>query len=175
MIKSWKQFLARWTDDRGVAAVEFALVGPMLIFLVGSMIDYAYGYNVKLKVADAVTAGAVYAFNNGQDVTAADAVTFLAAVKNVVTTVAEVQIPVTVETRFNNDVTGANASSYYCVDGYPAVWTSTGQSSVSCGGNIQSGRFVTITVSGDYHPLFLSNPVFARVLRIEESIVVRVQ
>jgi Flp pilus assembly protein TadG len=49
---------ARRRDDRGAAAVEFALLLPFLIFLVAGLIDFAAAFNAQIQVSQAAQAGA---------------------------------------------------------------------------------------------------------------------
>jgi len=39
--------------DRGAAAVEFALVAPILLALVGGIIEFSYTYNLQISVTQA--------------------------------------------------------------------------------------------------------------------------
>jgi Flp pilus assembly protein TadG len=56
----------RWRDDRGAAAVEFALVLPILILLLFGIIEFARVWNVRQTLTDAAREGArVAVVNNG--------------------------------------------------------------------------------------------------------------
>lgn len=62
----------RGQDDSGVAAVEFALIFPVLILLVLGIINFGYGFGQQLALNQAVREGARQAVvpgtNNGADV-----------------------------------------------------------------------------------------------------------
>lgn len=62
----------RRRDDRGVAAVEFALILPVLLLLVLGIINFGYLFGQKLALNQAVREGARQAVvpgtNNGADV-----------------------------------------------------------------------------------------------------------
>jgi Flp pilus assembly protein TadG len=48
---------AQWRDDRGAAAVEFALVFPLLILLLFGIIEFARAWNMKQTLTDAAREG----------------------------------------------------------------------------------------------------------------------
>jgi Flp pilus assembly protein TadG len=48
----------RWRDDRGAAAVEFALVMPILLLLLFGIIEFARAWNVRQTLTDAAREGA---------------------------------------------------------------------------------------------------------------------
>lgn len=61
-----------WTKDRrGVAAVEFALVAPVLLGLLGSAADFGLVFAGKSKLANGVAQGIQYALLIGPGVSAA--------------------------------------------------------------------------------------------------------
>ena len=54
-------------DLKGVAAVEFALIAPMLIFLLIGTIDYGMYMNDTMKVENTTRAAAAYLFEGGEE------------------------------------------------------------------------------------------------------------
>jgi Flp pilus assembly protein TadG len=47
----WRRLTARWSrDDRGIAAVEFAMIAPLMIVMFFGMIDVSMGVGVDRKV-----------------------------------------------------------------------------------------------------------------------------
>ena len=52
--------------ERGAAAVEFALVAPVLLALVGGIIEFSYTYNLQISVTQAAREAArtMAIFNN---------------------------------------------------------------------------------------------------------------
>ncbi len=159
----------------GIAAVEFALIAPVLFFLLIVMLDFSYAYNVRLKVINAVTAASQFAFQKGKAVTTATSETFLNDVRNVVTQMVRTRDAPQVTVLFNNAENGSTVSNYYCLSGSPATWSSTGSAQKSCGGSIMSGKFVTISVTSNAPTLFSVNPVFGDALAIHETSIVRVK
>ena len=55
--------------DRGLAAVEFGLIAPVLIMLVLGLFDFGLAYRQQLNVNAAAEAGASYAVTNGFNAT----------------------------------------------------------------------------------------------------------
>jgi Flp pilus assembly protein TadG len=56
---------ASWRDERGAAAVEFALILPVIILLLFGIIEFGRAWNVKQVLTDAAREGArVAAVNN---------------------------------------------------------------------------------------------------------------
>jgi Flp pilus assembly pilin Flp len=52
---------ARWTDEQGSAAIEFALVAPLLFIIVFAIIDFSRAYYTLNDLTAAVREGARYA------------------------------------------------------------------------------------------------------------------
>jgi Flp pilus assembly protein TadG len=50
----------------GVAAVEFALIMPVLLAVIGGLTDFGLAFLDQCELAAAVTAGSQYAFSQGQ-------------------------------------------------------------------------------------------------------------
>jgi Flp pilus assembly protein TadG len=53
--------IARWNDERGSAAIEFALVAPLLFVIVFAIIDFSRAYYTLNDLTAAVREGARYA------------------------------------------------------------------------------------------------------------------
>lgn len=56
--------------ERGNAAVEFAIVAPLLVLLLVAVVEIGFAVRQKMEVHDAATAGARYAAEHGWDATA---------------------------------------------------------------------------------------------------------
>ena len=67
MLKLLKQRGSSLSDNKGVAAVEFALILPLLLLLILSLIDFGRLFFVQVSVTSASREGARYSslFSNG--------------------------------------------------------------------------------------------------------------
>lgn len=132
---------ARWLQrfvcsDRGVSAVEFALVVPVLVLLMLGAFDFAQGFQEKQRLASAAHAGAQYAAQTRE----------------------LVDIPIAdIEQRVRDDAADTTnaldvAARYYCTcsAGGPEVACTS-----SCGAPPQpTRRFVEVDVQYDLDLLF---------------------
>lgn len=65
------RFVTRVTSDTtGVAAIEFAMVVPLMILMVVAAADIGMGYYTKMQVEDSTQVGAEWAMKNGFDAVA---------------------------------------------------------------------------------------------------------
>lgn len=94
---------------RGAAALEFALASPLMIVLLGGSADFGLAQYSRASLANAVAAGAEYAYLTGANVA-------LSNIQNVVTKVSGL-------TSANLSFTGSAAPTPYCVKGSPPVMT----------------------------------------------------
>jgi Flp pilus assembly protein TadG len=156
-----------WVRDRhGVAALEFALIVPVLLLLLGGVSDFGLLMWGKSELANGIAQGVQYALLTGPSVSAA-------AVKSAVqngATRSGVNATVTV------NVTGP---ACYCVSGQPAVLPSSStalSSTYTCTGTCPTsgnapGAYMIITVHYMYQPLMplysqLSNPTVAETVTV---------
>lgn len=173
LARDWSRLLK---DASGVAAVEFAIFAPLFLILIVGLVDLGFAYHAKLKVNAAISAASYYAFQKGQAVTTATAATYLATVEGVASSsLAGLSNDLSVQAVLNDDPTGSAASTTFCVSGYPPVFTTAGATSVSCGGNLTSGKFVKISVSGHIEPIFLSANLFKGYLAVADSALLRIR
>lgn len=102
---------AAWLGDRrGLAAVEFALVAPVLLALLGGVVDFGLMMSGKSQLANGIAQGVEYALLQGPGVSAATVKTVVqngAARSGVKPAVAVTII----------------GPACYCVSGYPAALT----------------------------------------------------
>lgn len=143
-------------DRRGVAAIEFALITPVLLLMLGSLADFALAFRTRGLLASSVAQGAQYAFLVGPTVAAAD-------VQSVV------EQPMALPPA---DVT-VTGPACACLSGTPAAPTPT-PCSQTCPDQTLPGTYLTISAHYTYAPLLpvysgLANPVLA------ESATVRLQ
>lgn len=133
-------------DERGLAALEFGLVAPVLLLLLGSMIDFTLAFWSKGLLASAVAEGAHYAFVTGPGVSAS-------AIQNIVGQ--SLSLPAAAVT-----VTGPGCR---CLSGTPVTVTAQVCGN-PCPNGTTPGTYVTITARHAYAsvlPLYSSlvNPV----------------
>ncbi len=156
-------------DRRGVAAVEFAIVAPVLLLMLGGVTDFGLLMSGKSQLANGVAQGVQYALLVGPSVSSA-------TVKSIVQTGSSrsgVQPAVSVT------VTGP---ACYCVSGQPAAlstsstalsptYTCTG----SCPGTTTSPQaFLVIQASYTYQPLM---PLYSQLASptVAETVTVKLQ
>jgi len=144
--------LQRWWTGagRGVAAVEFALTFPVILYLFAGVTDLGLVYYRQCALSTAVGAAAEYALlqdQNSGGVTEAN-------VRTVLSGVAAQSMP-------NASVTPAAAC--YCVSGTATTAWSTTDTSVSCSSACATGsKYAYLSLSTSYTPILpwsmLSSP-----------------
>ncbi|HUZ72998.1 MAG TPA: TadE family protein [Stellaceae bacterium] len=125
----------------GVAAIEMALVTPILVVLALAMVDFGLGIYTKMLVGDAADAGAAYAFRNGSSYSTATATTFNAAIAAAATGA------VTVSPVLSSVPLTAVATETYCCAGMTQCSAST---SPSCASGYTVGTYVKVTATATY-------------------------
>jgi Flp pilus assembly protein TadG len=179
----------RWRrDTRGAAAVEFALIAPVLGVLLAGALDFGGVVFVKLRVENAVSAGANYALVNAAKITSKTAASLATDLSAIVansglssdgTNTIDVNNGATgaiVDGKVTVKGTAANADSCYCptISGSKLSWGSAASCSSSCKGGGLAGKFVHITASQTYTPFF-SNYGMIEDGSISVSVVVQAQ
>ncbi len=160
----------RWrTDRRGVAAVEFALVSPFLLILLGGAADFGLLVAGKSKLANGVAQGIQYALSTGPAVTVAN---LRAAVQG---GVARSGVTETV-------TVSVTAPACYCVSGSPAALSSTStplSAANTCTGTCPTGAtapgaYVQVAATYIYQPLM---PFYSGLASttVSESVTARLQ
>jgi Flp pilus assembly protein TadG len=162
--------VSSWVGDRrGLAAVEFALIAPLLLLLLGGVTDFGLMMSGKSQLANGIAQGVQYALLQGASVSAAN----VQAVVQNGSSRSGVKASVSVK------VAGP---ACYCVAGQPAV-LSTSSSALSpnytCTGSCPAtaaapGAYLTITASYAYQPLM---PLYNQVSNttVSETVTVRLQ
>lgn len=119
-------------DTRGVAAIEFGLMIPLLSLMVVSVTDIGLAVYRKMQVEDAAQAGAQYAIAHGFDAS---------GISSAVTSATN-----------STAITASPGPVQFC--GCP---TSAGVSTVSCGtvctGGVQAGTYTTVSAQATYYTL----------------------
>lgn len=120
------------TDDSGIAAVEFALIAPVLILLVVITYDIGMVVNDRMAMEDAALTSARYVFQGGD--------------------IAEVEAEVTPMLDLTDPTSYAVTAEYQCeCDDGAAIDCDTGCSGVGSG---YMRRFVNVETSMDHQFLF---------------------
>jgi Flp pilus assembly protein TadG len=159
-------------DRRGVAAVEFALVTPIFCLLLAGIVDLGGALYTKFRLDSAVTAGANFAQVNAGNVNSTNGQTLANNIATIVETsqaagwaddgvvVNNGPAASVASATTTNSGTATNADVCYCPTTASGVFT--WGSAVSCGtacpgtNTGYAGKFVTITASHSYSPIFSS-------------------
>jgi len=117
-------------DRRGVAAVEFALIAPVLLLLVAGLIDGSRLIVQTMQVKAAAQAGADYARRNGWDA---------AGIAGAVTSATSITV----------SPTPAPAQTTACVSGM----TIAPAGGATCAGGGTPGGFITVSAQAPFAPI----------------------
>lgn len=139
-------------DSAGVAAVEFALVAPVLILLLVGTVDIGTAYWEKTEIDNAAWAGAVYAAVNGNNSSG------ISAAMSSATGLTSIQSAV--GQRFYGCPTASGI-------------TAEPSASITCGPGGTARTYVTVTASVSYSPV-LPYPGFST-LALTSNVAARVQ
>jgi uncharacterized protein (UPF0333 family) len=166
----------RWLvrSRSGSAAVEFAVVFPVMLLIFAATVDMGFAYYQKSRIGSAISAAAYYAVKNGSSLSSTTADTMRTTLETIIRSTLGTSTDITVSILINNSTTASAASNYYCVTGYPPTYTSTGTSQTTCSGSLTSGKFVTITVTQQIKPLILAPGLITTLYGLNRSIIARV-
>jgi Flp pilus assembly protein TadG len=167
-IRRWPLPRRLRSDDRGVAAIEFALIMPVVALVLAATIDFGAMIFTKFRLDDAVSAAANYAMVNATKVNSSNGAALATTLANLVagehgTVWANSTVVVNAGPSAGAGPAGASASgsassadSCYCPTGTATqvVWGSARTCGVSCTGGGYAGKFVVISASRGYAPLF---------------------
>ncbi len=135
------------SGESGTAAIEFALMAPYLLVLMGGVVEFGLAMYECMQVNAAVEAGIVSAVVNGWN---SDAIVSAVAGAS--------QLP-SAYSVYNDGVTATPAPSYYCgcAIGAPTYSVSQGTGtppSCSCSGSGAPGAYVQVSATIGHLPLF---------------------
>ena len=122
-------------DARGLAGIEFAIVLPVLMLLLGGVADFALAFWSKGVLASSVAQGAQYAFLIGPKVSAS-------SIQNIIgkrLTLPPADVAVT-------------GPSCLCVSGVPATAVAM-RCEQKCSDGTQPGTYLTISAQFTYVPI----------------------
>jgi Flp pilus assembly protein TadG len=153
-----------------MAAVEFALFLPLFGLLVAGVVDLGGALWIKFKLDSAVTAGANYAQLNASNVSSTNGQALANSIATIVEssegsswandTVTVNDGPATAVTSGSATTSGtaSNADACYCPTGTATsvTWGSSATCASSCAAGGYAGKFVVITATQTYTPIFTS-------------------
>ncbi len=151
----------------GVASVELGVAAPVLITLCVGVCDFSLVYHRQLQLSAVLGAGAEYAFTQGQS---ESGTTLTSDVTSFVQAISSISL-----SSVNASYNGGNAAgNYYCVSGSPAVFSGPYSSGASCTDGSTAGKFISISASYTYTPLFSADTAFLPTT-FTQSVIVRLQ
>jgi Flp pilus assembly protein TadG len=161
-------FRASLADERASAAVEFSLLLPAFCLLLVGTIDLGGVLLTKLRLNQAVSAGANYAIVNAASVGSSGGASLASTIAGILstsnavsTTTGSVVVnngPTATVTTSSTTSSGtaANADLYYCptLSGTTLTWGTGTSAKGTCTGGVPSGKFVQIVAQQSYSPVF---------------------
>jgi Flp pilus assembly protein TadG len=161
--------LRRFAADRsGIAAIEFALVLPVVALVVAATVDFGAILFTKFKLDESVSSAANYAMVNSGAVSSTGALALATSMANLVASsrgsgwanssvqVNAGQSAAVINGALTTSGAGSQADSCYCPTGSAASvsWGSAQTCGASCPGGGVAGKFVQLTADKSYTPLF---------------------
>ena len=157
-----------WRDDRGIAAIEFALITPLVAVVLAATVDFGCILFNKFKLDESVNAAADYAMVCNAQVNASSGATLAGTLATLVATShgsgwADVSVtvndgPVSGYAAGTQSSSGSAspADSCYCPTGSATsvTWGAAQTCNTSCSGGGYAGKFVLISATRAYSPLF---------------------
>jgi len=157
-------------DNRAVAVIEFAVVMPILVFMLLPLVDLGMGFYVKTQVMTAAEAGAQYAFVHGWNGTSTTTQTSILSAVSSATGLSGLQ------------ASPAPALACGCADGTTITYSSPGgafspnscSAMTACASSQKPGAYVTISTQATYTPLF-TYLIFSGSTTLSATSTVRIQ
>jgi Flp pilus assembly protein TadG len=173
-----------WRRD-GTAAVEMALISPMLMILLAGIIDFGRAYREEIELSSAVAAASQYALLNVASINSTNAGNLAATLSGVVANTngaAWAAATVTVNDGATNALAGgvattsgtaANADSCWCPTGASSAWNwgSAATCGSACAGGTLAGKFVTIAGTRQFTAIFTAYGLIGNITLHQSTIV----
>jgi Flp pilus assembly protein TadG len=173
---------------KGTAAVELALISPLLLTLFVGIIDFSRVYQQEIELSSAVAAATQYALISTSSVNSTSAAALAATLTGIVTnanSAAWAGATVTVNDGATNAVsngsttssgTATNANSCWCPTGNPKNWSwgAAATCGSGCVGGALAGKFVTITGTRAFSAIFGNYGLIGNIT-LHQSTMVQVQ
>ena len=164
----WRALRALLVARDGISTVEFAVAAPTILLILAGIMDLGRALMTKFEVSSAVSASTNYALLNAARVNSTAGATLATEIATVAKSSLDGnQGDVTVvinhgaSVQVNNGQaspsgTAANADSCYCPTLASGVvnWGATKTCGSACTGGGVAGKFVVVTASKPYSPMF---------------------
>jgi Flp pilus assembly protein TadG len=157
------QLLLRWgsLSGRGIAAVEFAMTLPILVFFLAGVTDFGIVYYRQSCLSNAVAAGAEYALLKDQQsppVTAAN-------IQTVMQNAAAQSMPNATVT-----ATATSPTLCYCITGTSPSSTMTATTcGATCASGGTAGKYVQLTLTHNYSAILPTYSMLAGTTTLSQS------
>lgn len=172
----------------GTAAVEMALISPMLMLLLAGIIDFGRAYQEEIELSSAVAAASQYALLNVANINSGNAASLAATLSGIVANTngaAWAGATVTVNDGATNAIaagvatasgTAANADSCWCPTGGSAAWNwgSAATCGSTCAGGALAGKFVTVSGTRQFTAIFTAYGLIGNIT-LQQSTIVQAQ
>ena len=155
-------------ERRATAAVEMALISPLVLILLAGIIDFGRMLHDKLKLASVVASAGEYALLSAASINSGNGATLAATLGGIVANsngAAWAGAAVTVNAGPSSVVangattpsgTAANADRCWCPTGNPGSWAwgAAATCGTACAGGTLAGKFVSVTGSRSFSAIF---------------------
>ena len=177
-------------DRSGVAAVEFALISPTIILIMVGLIDLGGMLYTRFRLDASLAAGANYAMVNGASVNSTTGAALAGTLAGLVSSGQSSNWADSSVTLNNGPTAGSsggtvttggaasNADSCYCPTGSATstvTWGSAQACGSTCAGGGYAGKFVLLSASRNYSPIFTGYGLVSQAGTITTSSLVQVQ
>ena len=157
----------RLTRRRATAALEFALASPLLMIALGGVADLGRAQYNRVMLANAVSAGAQYAYMIGTSVTTANITSVIQSTSSLPN--ASTSVTVT----YSGVSPGVPSAGWYCVTGSgPTVTSST--SGGTCSDGSTAGYYISFKATYTFNGL-LNGFMSASSQTMSEQATVKIQ
>jgi Flp pilus assembly protein TadG len=169
----------------GTATVELALMSPLLLTLMAGIVDFARAYDQEIELSSAVAAAAQYALLNVSSINSGSAAGLATTLSGIVANsngTGWANASVTVNNGATNALnsgtssssgTASNANSCWCPTGGSGTWTwgTAATCGSTCSGGTLAGKFVTISGTRAFTPIFPAYALIGSIALHQNTIV----
>ncbi len=177
-------------DRSGVAAVEFALISPTIILVLVGLIDLGGMLYTRFQLDASLAAAANYAMVNGSSVNSTSGAALASTLAGLVSSGQSSNWADSSVTLDNGPTasssggsvstggTASNADACYCPTGSASTgvtWGATQTCGATCTGGGYAGKFVLLSASRNYSPIFTGYGLVSQAGTITATSLVQVQ